>query len=124
MCFVLSLALCSTSFILPLLFSPVPPLSHYILTFYNSAAFHFLLSMNPLCISTLSFPPYLSPSHPLPFLPLSLSVGEPIVVERNVSPSSDEVDRLHGCYLGALAKLFEQHKAEYRILEHQHLIFT
>ncbi|KAM9441961.1 2-acylglycerol O-acyltransferase 1-like isoform 2-T2 [Salvelinus alpinus] len=56
--------------------------------------------------------------------PIYTIVGEPIVVERNVSPSSAEVDRLHGCYLEALAKLFEQHKAEYRILEHQHLIFT
>ncbi|XP_021438608.1 2-acylglycerol O-acyltransferase 1-like isoform X1 [Oncorhynchus nerka] len=56
--------------------------------------------------------------------PIYTIVGEPIVVERNVSPSSDEVDRLHGCYLGALAKLFEQHKAEYGILENQHLIFT
>nr|XP_046149386.1 2-acylglycerol O-acyltransferase 1-like [Oncorhynchus gorbuscha] len=56
--------------------------------------------------------------------PIYTIVGEPIVVERNVSPSSAEADRLHGCYLEALAKLFEQHKAEYRILEHQHLIFT
>ncbi|CAB1348117.1 unnamed protein product [Coregonus sp. 'balchen'] len=46
---------------------------------------------------------------------ISFSVGEPIVVERNVSPSSAEVDRLHGCYLEALAKLFEQDKAEYRL---------
>lgn len=131
---VLSFALCSTSFISPLPFSPVPPLSDYIWTFCNSSAFHFLLSLNPICIFTLSFSTaYLSLSiYPWPIFPsfpslppsISFSVGEPIVVERNMSPSSAEVDRLHGCYLEALTKLFEQHKAEYRILEHQHLIFT
>ncbi|KAJ8388706.1 hypothetical protein AAFF_G00131150 [Aldrovandia affinis] len=56
--------------------------------------------------------------------PIYTVVGQPIVVGRNVNPSPEEVDRMHARYLEALSQLFEQHKANYGIAEHHHLIFT
>lgn len=37
-------------------------------------------------------------------------VGKPIPVERNESPTEEEVDRLHAQYVEALKELFEDHK--------------
>ncbi|KAG7471064.1 hypothetical protein MATL_G00120510 [Megalops atlanticus] len=56
--------------------------------------------------------------------PIYTIVGQPMVVEKNVNPTPEEVDRMHGQYLEALMQLFEQHKAKYGIPEHHHLIFT
>ncbi|MBN3295728.1 MOGT1 acyltransferase, partial [Amia calva] len=55
--------------------------------------------------------------------PIYTVVGRPIAVEQNVNPSAEEVDRLHSEYLEALNQLFEQHKAQYGIPEHDHLVF-
>ncbi|XP_076131172.1 2-acylglycerol O-acyltransferase 1-like [Alosa pseudoharengus] len=51
-------------------------------------------------------------------------VGRPIPVQMSVCASAEEVDQLHGSYLEALSQLFEEHKTQYGIQQHRHLIFT
>ncbi|XP_041919826.1 uncharacterized protein LOC121683997 isoform X1 [Alosa sapidissima] len=51
-------------------------------------------------------------------------VGRPIPVQMSVWASAEEVDQLHGRYLEALSQLFEEHKTQYGIQQHRHLIFT
>lgn len=40
-------------------------------------------------------------------------VGKPIVVEKNVDPSSEDIDALHKVYMKELVKLFEENKVKY-----------
>jgi 2-acylglycerol O-acyltransferase 2 len=40
-------------------------------------------------------------------------VGAPIVVEKNILPSKDDVEELHQKFIGELEKLFEEHKGKY-----------
>ncbi|ELT95074.1 hypothetical protein CAPTEDRAFT_226963 [Capitella teleta] len=58
----------------------------------------------------------------LPFRkPINTIVGGPIHVEKNSSPSQEEIDLLHSRYISSLKDLFERHKAEYGVAEKQHL---
>ncbi|XP_077399896.1 2-acylglycerol O-acyltransferase 1 isoform X1 [Vanacampus margaritifer] len=51
-------------------------------------------------------------------------VGKPIQVATIASPSSEDIDTLHKVYLEHLSELFERHKHECGLQEHQHLTFT
>ncbi|XP_077445062.1 2-acylglycerol O-acyltransferase 2-A [Stigmatopora argus] len=51
-------------------------------------------------------------------------VGKPIRVAASPNPSSEDIDALHEVYLKQLSELFERHKHEYGLQEHQHLNFT
>lgn len=53
-----------------------------------------------------------------------ITVGRPIRVEKNENPSTEELDALHKCYMDALYKLFEEHKAKYGVDEDTHLSFV
>nr|XP_033780687.1 2-acylglycerol O-acyltransferase 2-like [Geotrypetes seraphini] len=58
----------------------------------------------------------------LPFRrPIHTVVGEPIPVPKNLNPSIEEIEALHKTYLQKLIRLFETHKIQYGIAEHQHL---
>lgn len=55
---------------------------------------------------------------------LSLSsVGKPISVVQTPSPTSEDIEKLHQMYLQSLTELFEEHKHNYGLQEHQHLTF-
>ncbi|XP_046876535.1 2-acylglycerol O-acyltransferase 2 [Hypomesus transpacificus] len=56
--------------------------------------------------------------------PINTVVGRPIRVEKNENPSTEELDALHKCYMDALYKLFEEHKAKYGVDEDTHLSFV
>ena len=47
------------------------------------------------------------------------TVGEPIAVERNPSPTTDEIDALHQKYVKALVALFDEHKTKFGVDEKQ-----
>ncbi|XP_043540809.1 2-acylglycerol O-acyltransferase 2-A-like, partial [Chiloscyllium plagiosum] len=53
--------------------------------------------------------------------PVHTVVGKPIAVERNVSPSREDIEKLHGEYLAQLVALFEENKTKYGIAESSHL---
>ncbi|KAM8882388.1 2-acylglycerol O-acyltransferase 1 isoform 1-T1 [Synchiropus picturatus] len=55
--------------------------------------------------------------------PIHTVVGKPIPVEQTPSPSSYDIDALHEVYLQCLTEVFEQHKHNYGLKEHQHLKF-
>ncbi|XP_029282901.1 2-acylglycerol O-acyltransferase 1 [Cottoperca gobio] len=50
-------------------------------------------------------------------------VGKPISVVQTHSPSSEDIECLHKVYLQSLTELFELHKLNYGLDEHQHLTF-
>ncbi|XP_057710075.1 2-acylglycerol O-acyltransferase 2-A [Corythoichthys intestinalis] len=50
-------------------------------------------------------------------------VGTPIQVAATPNPTSEDIDALHEVYLEHLSELFERHKHEYGLQEHQHLNF-
>jgi len=45
--------------------------------------------------------------------PLTVVVGSPIAVEKNIDPTQDDIDRLHAIYIEALLKLYEEHNLSY-----------
>lgn len=51
------------------------------------------------------------------------AVGRPIPVQQTQDPSPEQVEELHQTYLEELSKLFEEHKGNYGIPEHETLIF-
>ncbi|XP_072447535.1 2-acylglycerol O-acyltransferase 1-like isoform X2 [Chiloscyllium punctatum] len=53
--------------------------------------------------------------------PVHTVVGKSIAVERNVSPSREDIEKLHGEYLAQLVALFEENKTKYGIAESSHL---
>ncbi|KAM9827858.1 LOW QUALITY PROTEIN: 2-acylglycerol O-acyltransferase 1 [Neosynchiropus ocellatus] len=55
--------------------------------------------------------------------PIHTVVGKPIPVKQTPSPSSSDIDALHEVYLQCLTEVFEQHKHNYGLEEHQHLKF-
>eukprot|EP00904_Undaria_pinnatifida_P004885 jgi/Undpi1/1526/HiC_scaffold_11.g04916.m1 len=51
---------------------------------------------------------------PVPFkVPLTFAVGEALEVEKNVSPSPEQVDALHAKFCEALTDVFDRFKGEY-----------
>ncbi|XP_048450043.1 2-acylglycerol O-acyltransferase 1, partial [Rhincodon typus] len=53
--------------------------------------------------------------------PVYTVVGKPIAVQQNVSPSREDIEKLHGEYLEQLVALFEENKTIYGIAECNHL---
>ncbi|KAI6238652.1 Acyltransferase [Aphelenchoides fujianensis] len=59
----------------------------------------------------------------LPFRrPITMVVGAPIPVERRPEPTDEEIEELHAKYVKALVALFEEHKANFGVPPHKHLI--
>ncbi|XP_078389995.1 2-acylglycerol O-acyltransferase 1 [Cetorhinus maximus] len=59
----------------------------------------------------------------LPFRnPVYTVVGKPIPVQKNCSPSREDIETLHKEYLDRLVDLFEDHKSKYGIEERSHLV--
>ncbi|XP_076010841.1 2-acylglycerol O-acyltransferase 2-A [Genypterus blacodes] len=56
--------------------------------------------------------------------PIRTVVGQPISVVQTPCPSSEDIESLHKLYLDKLTELFEQHKHEFGLEDHQHLTFT
>uniref|UniRef100_H3CGV9 Acyltransferase n=1 Tax=Tetraodon nigroviridis TaxID=99883 RepID=H3CGV9_TETNG len=56
--------------------------------------------------------------------PVHTVVGKPISVAQTPSPTSEDIEALHRAYLQRLTQLFEEHKLEYGLQQHQHLTFT
>uniref|UniRef100_UPI00398EF3A3 2-acylglycerol O-acyltransferase 2-B n=1 Tax=Pristiophorus japonicus TaxID=55135 RepID=UPI00398EF3A3 len=54
--------------------------------------------------------------------PVYTVVGKPIPVEKNTSPSREDVEELHKHYLDQLVSLFEENKTKYGIAECSHLV--
>jgi hypothetical protein len=48
---------------------------------------------------------------------LASIVGSPIHVQKNPNPTNKEIDYLHGEYVTALIKLFDEHKTKYGVPE-------
>lgn len=46
-------------------------------------------------------------------VPVTFAVGKPLDVEKNLSPSPEQVDAVHGRFCEALVDVFDQWKAEY-----------
>ena len=74
-----------------------------------SFIFAFFLSLILSSPLSLSFPPSL--------------VGEPIPVVQTPSPSSEDIEVLHGKYMRALSELFEQNKHLYGVPDDRHISF-
>ncbi|KAG8431290.1 hypothetical protein GDO86_019107 [Hymenochirus boettgeri] len=55
--------------------------------------------------------------------PIATIVGKPIKVEENLTPSNEEIDRLHTIYIEELCKLFEEHKTQYNVPADRYLTF-
>ncbi|CAF93006.1 unnamed protein product, partial [Tetraodon nigroviridis] len=53
--------------------------------------------------------------------PVHTVVGKPISVAQTPSPTSEDIEALHRAYLQRLTQLFEEHKLEYGLQQHQHL---
>lgn len=51
------------------------------------------------------------------------AVGRPIPVHQTLDPSAEQIEALHQTYLEELRELFEAHKREYGVPEHETLIF-
>lgn len=51
---------------------------------------------------------------PIPFkVPLTFAVGEALLVEKNASPSPEQVDALHSQFCDALTEVFDRFKGDY-----------
>ncbi|XP_040495803.1 2-acylglycerol O-acyltransferase 1 isoform X1 [Ursus maritimus] len=55
--------------------------------------------------------------------PIHTVVGRPIPVHQTLDPSAEQIEALHQTYLEELRELFEAHKREYGVPEHETLIF-
>ncbi|XP_048450458.1 2-acylglycerol O-acyltransferase 2-A-like [Rhincodon typus] len=55
--------------------------------------------------------------------PIHTVVGKPIDVEKKENPTQQEIDETHQKYIEELIKLFEEHKAKYKLAEDKHLTF-
>ncbi|KAH7724443.1 Protein DGTR-1 [Aphelenchoides avenae] len=53
--------------------------------------------------------------------PITTVVGAPIVVDRVVEPTPQQIEDLHTRYCSALVLLFEEHKQKYGVAEDNHL---
>jgi hypothetical protein len=58
------------------------------------------------------------------FLCFVNAVGAPIEVEKNTSPSQEELDALHTRYIDALVQLFEENKEKYGVPKEAKLEFV
>lgn len=52
------------------------------------------------------------------------AVGRPIKVEKNETPTAEDLDALHQLYMDELSNLFEEHKGNYGVDEDTHLNFV
>lgn len=52
------------------------------------------------------------------------AVGAPISVEKVSTPTSEQVNELHGVYVEALNKLFEDNKEKYGVSKETKMTFT
>ena len=52
------------------------------------------------------------------------AVGRPIKVEKNETPTAEELDVLHQLYMDELSNLFEEHKGNYGVDKDTHLTFV
>lgn len=63
----------------------------------------------------------------LGLLPMSRAVnvvvGAPIQVEKELDPSKEVIDEIHGVYMEKLAELFEEHKAKFGVSKDTRLVF-
>ncbi|XP_048389082.2 2-acylglycerol O-acyltransferase 2 [Stegostoma tigrinum] len=55
--------------------------------------------------------------------PIHTVVGKPIDLEKKENPTQQEIDETHQKYIEELIKLFEEHKAKYKLAEDNHLTF-
>ncbi|XP_040195963.1 2-acylglycerol O-acyltransferase 2 [Rana temporaria] len=56
--------------------------------------------------------------------PIHTIVGKPIKVTENMTPSDEEVDKLHKLYMEELSELFEEHKTQFNVPADKHLSFV
>ncbi|XP_060793850.1 2-acylglycerol O-acyltransferase 1 [Neoarius graeffei] len=55
--------------------------------------------------------------------PIHTVVGRPIPADLNLSPTKEDIDSLHQCYMEGLTQLFEENKEKYGIDKDKHLKF-